>query len=225
MHRPTPIPVSDTNASNIEPQKSGTPRLASHVPPSSKKTPSSWRARSERNRAFGNHGKRAHPQKQSLAGVSLHKSHVRSGDLKQPANSLASSSSHACSNQHLEKCAPIDVAPTLELSADPEVALEISLFLPLLFRPSHLHDSPPSMNLLHHGVHLQLVPPGMVPSMDSTRNSSLAFGFCCRQRTQLEKFVFVFLSCFSRFTQNLMVQTSLFESTVSFCHCASILSC
>ena len=45
--------------------------------------------------------------------------------------------------------------PSLELSADSEVVLELPSLHPLLLRPLHLHDAPPSLRLRLHGMHLQ----------------------------------------------------------------------
>ena len=84
-------------------------------------------------------------------------------------------------------CAPLDVLPTLEGPADPEVGLELPSFLPLLFRPPHLYDA---------HMPLQLEPHGMVPCVDSTSSSI---------------FEFMFFLYFSPFTRNLIVHTSILQ--------------
>ena len=54
---------------------------------------------------------------------------------------------------------PSSVPPTLAQSVDSELVLERPSRLPMLSRPLILHDAPPSLRLLHRGMHLQLLPP------------------------------------------------------------------
>ena len=85
-----------------------------------------------------------------------------------------------------EVCTPLGEPPTLEQSANSEVVLGRPAFLPMLFDPLHLHDAPPSQRLLLHGeMPLQLVPHGMLLSVDATSGLQPCLPVVPRQRTQL----------------------------------------
>ena len=121
--------------------------------------------------------------------------------------SSASSSSHAClAPSSVQCCAPLDVPPTLELSADSEMVLELPSLLPSLLRLPQLQDAPQFLLVLQ-GTLLPLVPHERMLSVDSTWDLQPYLLVARRQRSQLINLRIRVHVVFLTFHHNFIVQT------------------
>ena len=127
---------------------------------------------------------------------------------------IASSLSYASLTPSSVRCVRHSVAPALALSADSEVVLERTSRLPLLSRPLHLHDAPPSLFMgclctwYHMGccyLRIQPLTHSLVCRLppDNVRHTSIFGGMV--------------LSCFTPFSPNLFVWAPFFGALVSCC--------